>query len=78
MTKTNRILLAMRAGAKTSSEIAHAVRLNRANISVALCELADFRIIKRAGVVNTGAPGRPYARWRPISPSPKGSSQIRS
>jgi predicted transcriptional regulator len=51
----------MRAGAKTSREIAQAVRLTLSDISVALCGLAEHGIIERVGVVNIGALGRPYA-----------------
>ena len=72
MTKTNRILLAIRAGARTSSEIAQAVRLSRGTTSVALCRLADPGIIERAGLVNVGAPGRPYVQWRLKLAAPKG------
>jgi predicted transcriptional regulator len=77
MTKTTRILRAMRAGAKTSSEIAQAVRLSRSNISAALCGLADLGIIERVGVVNAGALGRPYVNWRPKASTLKGVSQHR-
>jgi hypothetical protein len=46
------------------TEAARAVMLNRDNVSIALCGLADLGIIERAGVVNTGACGRPYVRGR--------------
>lgn len=78
MTKTNRILLAMRAGAKTSREIAHTVRLNRSNVSVVLCRFVDLGIIERAGVLNNGARGRPYVIWRPKESAPRRASHFRS
>ena len=59
MTKMNRILLAMRAGTKTSREIAHAVRLSRSTTSFALRRLADLEIVERAGVANVSTPGAP-------------------
>ena len=64
MTKTARILAALRGGATTSQAIAERVRAERRNVSVALCQLAEIGIIERAGVVNTPRIGRPYVRWR--------------
>jgi predicted transcriptional regulator len=64
MTKTGRIVAALRNGLATSREIADRVRCERRNVSVALCRLAALGIIERAGVVNTPRIGRPYVRWR--------------
>ena len=57
--KVNRILIAMRAGTKTTGEIARAVRLNRSTTSVALRRLADREIIERAGLATVSTPGAP-------------------
>lgn len=64
MTKTGRIVAALRGGAVTSQEIADRVRSDRRNVSVALCRLAALGIIERAGVTNAQRIGRPYVRWR--------------
>jgi predicted transcriptional regulator len=64
MNKMGKIMLALHCGAHTSNEIARLVRLKRANISVALCRLADIGMVERAGVVNVGRMGRPCIRWR--------------
>jgi predicted transcriptional regulator len=62
MTKTARIVAALRSGAATSQEIAQRVRSDRRNVSVVLCRLAALGIVERAGVVNAHRIGRPYVR----------------
>jgi predicted ArsR family transcriptional regulator len=64
MTKTARIVAALRSGAATSQEIADKVRSPRRRVSVALCRLAALGVIERAGIVNAQHIGRPYVRWR--------------
>ncbi len=72
MNNTRKILRALHGGAKTSEEISRLACINRRNISVALCRLADRGVVERAGVVNAGRLGRPYVRWR----SRRASSQV--
>ncbi len=64
LTKTARILAALRGGAATSQQIANRIGCDRRNISVALCRLAATGAIERAALVITRRIGRPYLRWR--------------
>jgi predicted ArsR family transcriptional regulator len=70
MTKVARILAMLSKGAATSQEIAARLRFPRKNVSVALCQLAAFGVVERAGTVNLRRVGRPYVRWRLRSQPP--------